>query len=162
MNEMRRWLSLFEKIEVKKQRLLHISNAELRIGTILRPSGVNLLDDDVEEPLERYRPSDRPARSASVFMALDERSLEDLTALAEPKLYRVWPAQPLIRLDHMWANLLFRMLANHEDNPVADFDKQEAYFAQGYWSGRPAPGERYDRAAWEYLAPSARVLERLW
>ena len=160
MHTMRRLITLVE-IEVRKQRLLHVSDAELPIGTILRPSGVNLLDGDIEEIMERYRPANRPARSASVFMALDERTLEDVTALSDPKLYRVWPAQPLIRLDHMWSHLLYRLMANNEDDPVADFDKQAAYFARGYWSGRPAPGERYDRAAWEYLAPSAKVLEQL-
>lgn len=140
----------------------HASDADLPVGAILTPRGHHLLDDDIESTLEQARPTNRPARNASVFMVADRRALENLVTF-DSNVYRVRPRTPIIRLDHTWVNELWRLFAEHEDDDV-DITVSSARLATRYWSGARALAPRWEPNAqpiWEYLAPSAVVMRKL-
>ena len=117
------------------------------------------MDMEVEEILERYRPSHCRSRK-SVYVVNDIRALD--TVLAQYDfLYVVEPEGELERYDAVWLNRIWQAMAA-EDNGDAEFtDEMKRTLALNYWSGKPCPLQVGEELAWEFLCQSAIIVEEI-
>lgn len=157
---MRHWIDLCENYTPRDhEEFFHASLNHLPVGTVLEYRGTSGMDMEVEEILERYRPSHCRSRK-SVYVVNDIRALD--TVLAQYDfLYVVEPEGELERYDAVWLNRIWQAMAA-EDNGDAEFtDEMKRTLALNYWSGKPCPLQVGEELAWEFLCQSAIIVEEI-
>lgn len=164
---MRHWINLVESLALPKGCYFHASEQDLPVGTVLEPRRLNMLDGDVEEALEGNRPARKLSRMNAVFMADDMRALESVTVWADANLYLVRPTAKPLKLDHAWANEVWRLFGKADVTGMTpSLQDGIKLHARGYWSGTEmhlvrSLDQRIYPAQWELLAPSATVVAKL-
>lgn len=155
---MREWIILAESLDVDVT-FYHAARSRLPDGTVLKGYGSYTAGIQEEEILEKYRPETAFPRRSSVFMVSDFEALETAGVDGRDHVYIVEPQGEVQRYDLRWIELI-GSACGMEDNGVAEFtaDKQAEY-ANGYWSGKPAPLMHGEKTAWEYLCKAATVVE---
>lgn len=157
---MRKWIELILESTLPNGYFFHASENELAVGTILLPKGKNLLDGDIENILEENRPPNCIARDKAVYMVDNLRMLEDLYLYLD-NIYIVKPEQPVKRFDHAWVNAIYSVLAHDDDNPSEESLRKCSRYADAYWQGSTSRlANLRSPPAYEFLAPSATVVER--
>jgi hypothetical protein len=134
MTHMRSVMNIIRESQEKRKRLFHGSRNLLEVGSKLVAKGTNLLDDDIEDALEKSRLPNKISRSSAVFMSATRESLAVL-ALGTNHVYIVEPTGNVTRHDHEWVNRLFSIFAASDDGQPIN-PKLVAALARGYWSGR--------------------------
>lgn len=136
---------------------------DLQVGTILKPTGENMLDGDIEEIIDDNRPEGCPPRCQHVFMVADLDGFENVYIHAnEANLYSVRPNEKPRRCDHAWVNAIWRLVVKYEDGEMPkDVAARCAEYARNYWAGTMSRFGYVEPPMFEYLAPSATVVRVL-
>lgn len=156
---MREWIRLCEFYSPHPfEEFYHASRQPLALGTTLEYRGDSGMDQEVEEILERFRPSHCRSRHA-VYVVNDIRALDTVVA-HYAHLYMVDPQGPLSRYDAVWLNRIWSGLAM-QDNGTEFTEEEQRKYALGYWSGQACPRENGEEIAWEFLCDAAIVVEEI-
>jgi hypothetical protein len=147
--------------------LYHMSEADLDAGDLLEARGLNPLDSDTEEFLERERPQGAIPRRQAVFM-INEAGIARLPYMlpVQGTLYVVEPTGPVSVHDHAFAHAVYKEIARAETRDCKPDIPRISAWAKHYWAGSRWPSGRGTNLAGkldfpsmpEYLASGARVL----
>ncbi len=129
----------------------HGSMDDLPIGTILRPSESYATDwgsTDFYNPLEKYRPKDKPPHHNSVFMCEDEDDI-DASGGGTSFIFTVKPLGPVDKHDLNWSSEISMLVSDGES------EEKIKQAAKNYWRGVP---HNSGESLWEYTTTHAEIL----
>ena len=139
--------------EITSKIYYHGSSIYLPVGTILKARAEYESDwehTDFYNVLEQYRPSNQLSHKQSVFMCDNSDDLDSAGGGTE-WVFTLKPLGPVQRHDMNWSSEISCLIG---DGYAQDsLEVKEA--AQKYWAGKP----HFNESLWEYLTPSARIIE---
>jgi len=148
-------MKLTEIIATQGFALYHGSQAELPVGTILRPQSTGYATDtdemvqQTERIVERYRPRNCIPRFQAVFMVANPDEIVSAGGY-EDFIYQVEPVGKIERSDLAWYSQVGLYFWDDENDPEA------RQYAKAYWAGTPFKNPA--NSLWEYRARSAKIL----